>query len=249
MDTARIKASWRQVKGRHSDTELPPSLQSRGPRGQVLYLYFDESGNFDFRESGTPYFLMTCAATNRPFNTSSMLLNLRFDFMEHGLCLEQFHACEDNRDVRLTVYEVINAIPDSYRVYAVYIRKSEVPPEFQTPEAIYSKIFGVLMDEVYRREMRPDVAQVIAITDDLPKDAKRRQVAKPLKAYMKHRFSSCGVPYTLSHHKSCSDPNLQAADYFCWAANRDLTQGKDWPLSQCSASFREVGEARFVSPT
>lgn len=248
MENHTIKTSWKTVVGRAAGAagRNVPVIQRLSPHSEVLYLYFDESGNFDFRESGTPFFIMTCAATNRPFDTSGMLSNLRFDLMEHGMCLEQFHACEDNRDVRLAVYEVINAIAGSYRVYAVYVRKSEVPKEFQRPEAVYSKVFGVLMDEVYRREFGPDVRQVVAITDDLPKDAKRRQVAKPLKTYMKARFGGCGVPYMLCHHKSCSDPNLQATDYFCWAAQRDLARGKDWPLSQCAGSFREVGEARFV---
>lgn len=190
---------------------------------------------------------MTCAATGRPFGAGSLLTNLRYDFIENGIGLEQFHACEDKDKVRNAVYEVLHALPDCYRVYSAYVEKAGVPAEYQTPDAIYSKVFGVLMDEVCAKEFGPGIQKVIAITDDLPKDAKRKQVTKPLKAYMKKRFQNSARTYQLLHHKSCSDPNLQAVDYFCWAAHRDLTQGKDWPMSLCSGSFHEVGKVEFAT--
>lgn len=55
MENAQIKANWRQAESPESAAVLPPAFLAGVPRGQVLYLYFDESGNFDFRESGTPY--------------------------------------------------------------------------------------------------------------------------------------------------------------------------------------------------
>lgn len=240
-----INVNWAGVESSAKSSVVIPGFSEGLRDRRTVYLYFDESGNFDFRESGTPYFIMTCAATGRPFNAGGLLTNLRYDFIERGTGLEQFHACEDKDNVRNAVYDVLRALPGSYRVYSAYVEKSKVPSEFQTPDAIYSKIFSVLMDEVASKELGPAVERVIAITDDLPKDAKRRQVTKPLKAYMKRRFQSSTRSYQLLHHKSCSDPNLQAVDYFCWAAHRDLTQGKDWPMSLCADSFREVGKVEF----
>lgn len=243
-----INVDWKKVESSTSNRVVLPEWigNSRPSNRRNIYLYFDESGNFDFRESGTPYFIMTCAATERPFSTATMLTNLRYDLIEHGVCLEQFHACEDKKEIRTAVYDILGAVPGSYRVYSVYVDKKMVPSEYQSPEAIYSKIFGVLMDEVYEKEIGPSTEKVIAITDDLPKDAKRKQVTKPLKAYMRSRFQNTQRSYQLLHHKSCSDPNLQAVDYFCWAAHRDLTQSKSWPLSVCADSFREVGEVEFT---
>ena len=188
---------------------------------------------------------MTCAATSRPFNTGKMLTDLRYDLIEHGKELEEFHACEDSREVRSAVYDVLGAMSETYRVYTAYVQKSDVPNEFRSPDAVYSKVFEVLMDEVCKMELGSVVEKVIAITDDLPQEAKKKQVTKPLKRYMKARFQGAGIPYALMHHRSCSDPNLQATDYFCWAAHRDLTQGKDWPLKACANSFREVGMIGF----
>lgn len=247
--TAGSTISWTPLGGTgQPGTTLPPWLYSAPAiLPNSLYLYFDESGNLDFKSSGTPYFIMTCAVTSRPFNAGGLLANLRFDLIEHGHPLEKFHACEDNRVVRSAVVDVLSAVPDSYKVYVAYVEKAVLPDEMKTPDTVYSKVFELLVDEVAERELSDSVKQVIAITDSLPQDARKRQVAKPLKRYMKQRFQDAGTPYFLLHHMSCSDPNLQAADYFCWAAHRDLTQGKDWPLTKLSQSFREVGKIGFGS--
>lgn len=212
----------------------------------VVYMYFDESGNFDFRESGTPYFLMTCAVTKRPFHAGRQLTDLRFDLIEEDHPLERFHACEDVDVVRRLVYRLLDLYQDAYRVYAVLVDKSSVPSEFRTPESIYSKVFELIVDEVAEKELRETTRKVVAITDSLPKDAKKRQVEGPLKRFMKRRFQNVGVPYMLLHHSLGSDPNLQAVDYFCWAAHRDLTQGKDWPMTVVAPSFIEVGNVEFT---
>lgn len=241
--------TWTKVEGASTTTvPLQPWLYPTpgyGPR--TLYLYFDESGNLDFKQSGTPFFIITCAVTTRPFNAGRLLTDLRYDLMEHGHALEKFHACEDVQEVREAVYEILSALPDSYRVYSAYVQKSDVPEEYRTPDAVYSKVYELLVDRVSMYELCESVNRVIAITDALPKDAKKKQVTRPLKKYMKRRFQDVGIPYELLHHLSCSDPNLQAADYFCWAAHRDLTQGKDWPLSVCTQSFCEVGKIDFIT--
>lgn len=85
----------------------------------------------------------------------------------------------------------------------------------------------------------------IEADDKLPKDAERRKVAKPLKKYMKEKFQNRHIPYILLHHDSASDMNLQVADYFCWAAQRDLAQGKTWPMTLVCDRFARVGRVSF----
>lgn len=211
----------------------------------VLYLYFDESGNLDFRSSGTPFFIMTCAVTRRPFTMGYVLGELKYDLMEAGLDVAKFHACEDGKQVRQMIYMMLSQTADEYNVYSIYVDKRLVPDEFRSADAIYSKVFELIFDEVYERESRPDLKRVIAITDRLPKDAVKRRVTKPLKRYMKQKFQNKGVPYQLMHHDSASDMNLQVADYFCWAAQRDLAQNKNWPMTLLYQSFVEVGTVSF----
>ena len=42
--------------------------------------------------------------------------------------------------------------------------------------------------------------------------------------------------------------NLQAADYFCWAAHREITLGKDWPIKKVMGSFKRIGEIKTKEP-
>ena len=210
-------------------------------------MYLDESGNLDFKSSGTPFFIMTCAVARRPFSAIDRMSELRYDLLESGRDIEKFHACEDDEETRKGVYGILSEMPDSYRVYTAYVEKQQVPTGEQTPEAVYSKIFELLIDEVYKSEHIPWVDRAIVITDRLPKDATRRQVTKPLKRYMKEKFQTRHIPYSLLHHDSSSDMNLQAADYFCWSAHRELTQGKSWPMDRVRDSFVKVGKVDFDS--
>lgn len=210
-----------------------------------LYMYLDESGNLDFKQSGTPFFLMTCVVATRPFNSADAMRELRYDLMEKGMDIQKFHACDDKNEVRKSVYRILSAQNCNYRVYSVYVDKSEVPDEMRTPESVYSKVFSLLLDEIYRAEGIINLEGIVVITDRLPKDATKRQVVKPLKRYMKEKFQARHIPYVLMHHDSASDMNLQAADYYCWAAQRDLAQDKRWPMCAVYPFFRRVGKVEF----
>lgn len=236
-----IKVTWSD-----SGPSSQQTIDTRtGNSGHHLYMYLDESGNLDFKKSGTPFFIMTCAVAKRPFAFCDALREFRYDLWEKGFDIEKFHACEDDRDVRREVYSMLSEMTDGYRVYSVYVDKPSVPDEMRTADAVYSKVFKLLIDEIYRSEHLPFVDGVIVVTDKLPKDAERRQVAKPLKKYMKEKFQDRHIPYRLLHHDSASDMNLQVADYFCWAAQRDLAQGKTWPMNLVFDKFARVGQVSF----
>lgn len=231
--------------GADEESGSPLISSSWGSRAKVMYMYFDESGDFDFDSgNGSRYFLITCAVTRRPFNAGSQLSSLRFDLIEEGEPVEKLHACNDSADTRVRTYDVLESYSRAFRVYAAYVDKRVVPSEYRTAEAIYSKLFELLVDKIYESEQLDMGDEIIAITDTLPVEAKKHQVTAPLKKYMKLRFQKSGKRYELLHYASCSDPNLQAADYFCWAAQRDL-KGMDWPLKRVVSSFVEVGEVSF----
>ena len=237
-----------QVNWRPAGDSAPVSTTVASPiekPGDVVYLYFDESGNLDFTQNGSPFFIMTCAAVQRPFITVHILDEIKYNLIEGGDDIEKLHACEDRNEVRKLVYQVLAMEPNEYRVYSAYVKKASIPDEMRTPDEIYSRLYSLIFDEVFALEIDQSVKQVIAITDRLPVDAKRRSVERPLKKYMKGKFQDNGIPYRLLHHDSVSDMNLQATDYFCWAAHRDLTKGKQWPMVSVMRSFVEVGEVTF----
>lgn len=248
MGTYKPNVVWTRASGESLSlvTDASGFTIDNAPRSSdALFLYFDESGNLDFGRNGTSHFIITCAVARRPFNAAAKLSDYRYDLFEDGMDIQKLHACEDNERVRTRCYDILASSPREYRVYAAYVEKQGVPDEFRTPDAIYSKLFESLMDEISRRERVEGTKRVIAITDALPKDAVKRQVTKPLKKYMRDRFQRRGIPYTLMHHESASDMNLQAVDYYCWAVHRSIVKGRDWPYSKVEKSFAELGEVSF----
>lgn len=240
-DSVCIK--WTSGHG-ESEIDTRSSENTAMPKQQdTVYMYLDESGNFDFGPNGSEMFIMTCVVMNRPFRLSHVLMDYRYDCLEDGIEIEKFHACEDTRDVRLGVYRRLAALGSGVRAYSVSIEKEQVPEDMRKASALYSEVFSWIVEEVYRNECGPSTAKAIVVTDSLPKQARKKEVEGPLKTFMKRVFQRNGVPYSLMHHCSSCDPNLQIADYYCWAVHRKLVKGLDWPYSMIEGFVKERGIA------
>jgi len=50
-------------------------------KNKTLYLFIDESGNFDFSSGGTKYFILTALSTTNPYSVGSSLLELRYQLL------------------------------------------------------------------------------------------------------------------------------------------------------------------------
>ena len=208
----------------------------------VLYLYIDESGNLDFTDGGTEWFIVTGIVMRRPFDAATSLLTFKYDCIEDGIDIERFHASEDVDIVRTGVYTRISEHGKECKAYSAKVHKPSLPDSMKDPAKVYSIAFDWLIYGAFRDVDLKEVSEVIVVTDTLPKDATRRQVEKPLKTFMKRYFQDAGVPYVLLHHKSESDPNLQVADYMSWAVYRYEAKGFDWPLSKVTDVMEAVSE-------
>lgn len=76
------------------DFQIIPTATRIEPKDHgTLFLYLDESGNFDFAKTGTPYFIMTCLVSRRPFKACHDLMDYKYDCFEQVLPLKNFmHA-------------------------------------------------------------------------------------------------------------------------------------------------------------
>ena len=140
----------------HSESEIDTqSSENTAIPGQqdTVYMYLDESGNFDFGPRGSELFIMTCVVMNRPFRLSHVLMDFRYDCLESGIEIEKFHACEDTRDVRLGVYKRLAALSSGVRAYTVSIEKSQVPEEMKKPSALYSEVFSWIVEDDMSRAL------------------------------------------------------------------------------------------------
>lgn len=212
----------------------------------VVYLFLDEAGNFDFTEKGTRYFIMTCVVARRPLALNDPLTDLRYDLIERGFSLEKLHASEDRPAVREEVYGRIVERAESISAYSAMVDKRELPKELRREDVLYAGVFEQLTNEIAAREVDERTKMVVVTTDSLPKQAKRRHVEKPLKDYMKRHFQERGIPYMLMHHQSCSSVYLQVADYLCWAVHRQYAHGFDWPMADVEGCFRAIGQISYI---
>lgn len=222
--------------------EIDPSATVSEPTDHgTLFLYLDESGNFDFTKTGTDYFIMTCLASRRPFPACHKLMDLKYDCFENGITLRKFHASEDTPATRKAAYGIISENQWQYSAYSVFVDKRLIDDELRDPGVLYSKVFEWIMDEVFSHGLSPDIESVVVVTDEIPKDARKRQIAKPLKKLIKQYSAQMGIKITLEHYPSESDFNLQIADYACWAFMRKETGRGDWPYCIIGGMFSRTG--------
>jgi hypothetical protein len=73
----------------------------------TLFVYIDESGNFDFSASGTKHFVMTAFVTTDPMQSATKLARLKYSLLSQGVNLSNFHASEDSQRVRNQVFSQI----------------------------------------------------------------------------------------------------------------------------------------------
>ena len=184
---------------------------------ETAYMYFDEAGNFDFSPRGSKYFIMVAVVCRRPFSPHVELLDIKYDCLEAGLDLSRFHATEDKQWVRDKVFAAIARHIGGIEVYAVVIRKNRANSTLHDPRRLYPLVFDWLTKYACPRSLR-DVTDVVAVTDRLPVSKKQGEVKQALKSSLKKYIGTRG--YSLAHHDSSGDLNLQIADYICWAIQR-----------------------------
>lgn len=207
---------------------------------ETLFLFLDESGNLDFSDKGTNYFLMTCLVPQRLFSICHDLMDIKYGLLSRGIPIRRFHATEDTNPVRINVYDAISKYAEKLTAYSIAVNKTTLPDELRDAGALYAMVFEQLIGEVLKQEVSSAIAKIVVITDDIPKDARKKEVAKPLKSFLKRFSEEAGIETRLAHFPSESDFNLQIVDYLCWAYMRWAVRGKTWPYSKIEAAFAKT---------
>ena len=195
-------------------------MNSRG----ASYIFLDEGGDLNFRPHGSKYFTLTGVLTNRPFVLDPILTSLRFDLIENGIELQEFHATEDMQDTRDRVFATIRDELMSLRADSVIVEKRKTHPRVQQIERFYPEMLGYLLRYMVRKESLNDGREVIVVTDELPLKKKRKAVEKAVKTTLSEMLPD-GVKHRVMHHDSRSCCGLQVADYINWAIYRKWRDG------------------------
>jgi hypothetical protein len=181
-----------------------------------LYIFLDESGNFDFSPKGSPYLVLTAIVAKRPFAWVDKLACLKYDLIEKGFEIEYFHCTEDLQPIRNETFAVINKEINGIAIHSVIIEKRKTLPSLHEITDFYPKMLAMLLGYIFNSTEGKKAKEIVVITDSIPVKKKRVAVEKAVKLFMARKIGS-GVSYRIYHHDSKSDFGLQVADYCCWA--------------------------------
>lgn len=216
----------------------------------TLYIFIDESGNFDFSPTGTKYFVLTCISTLRPLNDRISFLDLRYRLLKEGVDQEFFRASEEKQAIRDKVFHLIEKL-DDVEIDSVVAQKNktnfslyediDAKPKpgggfiFKTRKAeerFYQQISKTLLQYVIRRYVNYrdwSIEKVIIVLGSLFTKRKQEFIKKYLKLYFKENFQR--IPY-IYFHQVKSDVNCQIADYCGWAIYVKWEREENRPYNQ-----------------
>ena len=190
----------------------------------TLYLFIDESGNFDFSPNGTKFFVLTVLSATEPFEIGSPLLKLRYDLLPNYACgpkMEEhgyFHASEDIQDVRNHVFSIISKFNHPLRVDSVIAQKNKANPKLhRQPLEFYEILAEALLKYSFNRATWHVYDHAVVVFSSLFEKKKRGILKQAFKSLIKQHAK---VSYALYFHNSKFDLCNQAADYFGWAIYR-----------------------------
>ena len=189
------------------------------PASRPLYVFIDESGNFDFSDKGSTHFLMAAHLATDAGASAQAMTSLGYELMTHDLPRTYFHATEDSSGVRKRVLDVICSLSTS-SYYAVYLDKHYAHPKVQSPERLYSIGAKAIARYVIKRA-RAEFSPVVFLYDAAV-SAKHRGV---LQGALKAELKQSGRRFNVHFSQLKYDANGQIADYAAWSLFRKLERG------------------------
>ncbi len=196
---------------------------------KTLYLFIDESGNFDFSPNGTKYFVLSSTATFKPCLYKEEILDFKYKLLKDGHNQEFFHATEDAQFIRDKIFEFIEKTGAYLEIDSVIAQKNKANPSLycesykkkgriinrQVGAKLYERTCYILLQYIFRRyQTTGQVDKIVVVLGSVFPKEKEKIVLKTLKTYFKHQFKK---PFEIYFHNAKSDLNCQIADYCCWA--------------------------------
>lgn len=188
---------------------------------EKIFVFLDESGDWNFNRKGSEYLVFACLTLRSPFFVSNELEQLKYGLISEGHNVSHFHASEDKQYIRNQVYGIIKKPELDYEVDVVYFEKNKANPslyaDYSEPK-LYLKVYDVLLKYVFNRHV---IKNIIILTDAFPHKKWRESIEKGLKISIRSHLAK-ETKFTILHHASKTNFCLQAVDYFSWAIYRKL---------------------------
>ncbi len=191
---------------------------------KILYIFLDEGGNLDFSSKGTGYFTISSITKIRPFRAFSELTALKYNLIERGISIEYFHASEDKQIVRNEVFGIINKHFVDSKIDSIIVEKRKAQPSIRDELRFFPEMLGNLLSSVLKGYDLSEYIKILIFTDTIPVKNKRNAVEKAIKKVLSGILPA-NVSYSILHHSSKSNLDLQMSDYCNWAIYRKWEKG------------------------
>jgi len=204
-----------------------------------LFIFLDESGNFDFSPRGTRHFVLTALSTTNPDEMASALYALKHELVLAGQDIEYFHATEDQQVIRDRVFEILAA--GTYELDSIIVEKAKTHPSLRDETRFYPMMCRYLLQYALRRHEWRGLEHFVIFTDALNVKRKREAIEKGLKEGLRSVVGR-GKAFRLLHHASKSHPYLQAVDYCNWAVYVKWERGELRPYQMIRGKLKSEFE-------
>jgi len=198
----------------------------------TLYIFIDESGNFDFSERGTRHFVMAGVATLRPMESAAHLQALRYKLLSNGHNISNFHASPDSQVVRDVVFETFAGVR-GVMTHVVHGCKDRVPKENRFDGGLHSMFALELLRDVLDAFKSSDYKRLVLIFDQALPIARQSTFRSSLKPLLK----GLRKPFHLYFQSIRADMNGQIADYIAWSRYVALERGEMRPWDSLSMTL------------
>lgn len=183
-----------------------------------LWVFIDESGNFDFSPTGTRHFLMTAVVTADPAASGAQMLALKYEQMLRGSNQLDFHATHNSRGTRKRVLECIGSMP-GVTSHTFVVEKSNFIDELRPARSLLALVAVAIARWSLERAVRDHEHITLVFDTAFPGEQ-----AEFLKHHIKSVFAGSSITYGIHFHRVANEPNGQISDYIAWSHSRFITR-------------------------
>lgn len=195
---------------------------------EPLFVFIDESGNFDFSEKGTRHFVLSAHITQSPLECGAGLSALTYALLSKGTADQvPIHATQNSVSTRHRVISQLCGQTHQCRAVSVFIEKLTLEKHCQNDVALYGLAAVALVDRL-TIPIATGSPKIILLFDATLTSKKRAAVLKILKTKLKKATCEFHIHFRPVSH----DVNGQIADYYAWSVFRELESNDSYWLDK-----------------
>lgn len=193
--------------------------QPRETPATRVYVFADESGNFDFsREAGASKYFLVGTVTMLDLTLEQRLLDLRRELAWRKLPISSgFHASEDRQAVRDAVFGALQGA--NFRYDVTVLEKCRTVPHLRDDDARFLKTAWFLHFQYVAPKIAAPDDELFVIAAAIGGNKKAQSGIRAGIEDVVQQPTVCSN-WGVGSWPASSDPGLQAVDYCTWAVAR-----------------------------